>query len=145
MVLITCCESITSPNTLVVLTRFRMFCSLKFYLNLFISKVMSVEIVTEDGGINAPNFSLSQQMQKCFGIAAVGTEKGHVYLLDLRVDENDTSNEEQARDCKVVSMETPHLENLRLRLSQRREHLCLELNCEYYQVMEDSRLNCELL
>ncbi|PIK43112.1 hypothetical protein BSL78_20037 [Apostichopus japonicus] len=90
--------------------------------------VMCVEIITEDGGINAPNFCLSQQMQKFFGIAAVGTEKGHFYLLDLRVDENDTSDEQHAREAKIVNVGTQCIENIRLKSSQRGEHLCLEIN-----------------
>lgn len=93
---------------------------------------MCVEIITEDGGINAPNFCLSQQMQKFFGIAAVGTEKGHFYLLDLRVDENDTSDEQHAREAKIVSVDTQCIENIRLKSSQRGEHLCLEINCKHY-------------
>lgn len=69
-------------------------------------------------------------MQKFFGMAAIGTEKGHLYLLDLRVDENDVSDEEHVRQAKIVTLETQYIENLRLRASHKGEHLCLELNCK---------------
>ena len=90
----------------------------------------AVEPVTSAGGIDAPNFALNEHLRCFFGIVAVGTRAGHVFLVDLCLDEEDYSDEMTARQLKVVTPRMQEVEGLRERAVAKGDHLGQEINCE---------------
>ena len=92
----------------------------------------SVEPVTSTGGVKAPNFALSDHLRCFFGIVAVGTEGGHIYLVDLRLDDcNDYSRSTEPRKIVVITPAMANTAELRRKASRAGEHLCLEVGGWY--------------
>ncbi|XP_071506406.1 protein ELYS-like [Diadema antillarum] len=95
----------------------------------FPQAVTSIEPVTSAGGTESPNFALSEELRKFFGIVAVGTRGGHVYLLDMKLDEGvEFLEPPQARHVQTVTRGEPNMRQRRLKAAARGEHLCLDLN-----------------
>ncbi|XP_077998282.1 protein ELYS-like [Glandiceps talaboti] len=89
-------------------------------------KVSTIEPITNVGGIRAPNYLLSSQLHLFFGMVAVGTDQGYVYLIDLRLDEDGKlSDETYPSKLLLISSKTQGVEEKRIQAVRRGEHLAL--------------------
>ncbi|KAK2553031.1 Protein ELYS [Acropora cervicornis] len=90
--------------------------------------VTVVESVTGSGGAHASPHALSLQLKLLFGIAAVGTEQGHCYLIDLRLDdEAEEFDEWHMSPIDVVDSESHDMEQLRNAARRNGTHLAIEI------------------
>ncbi|XP_038076650.1 protein ELYS-like [Patiria miniata] len=90
--------------------------------------VTAVEPVTSVGGLDTPSFALGEHLRLFFGIIAVGTEGGHTYLVDLRLDDSESCDEVTARGSKVISPRSTDIGTIREKAARKGEHLCLHLD-----------------
>ncbi|XP_071946058.1 protein ELYS-like [Antedon mediterranea] len=95
-------------------------------------KVTAIEPVTYAGGVKAPNFALSDHLRCFFGIVAVGTEGGHIYLVDMHLDVEYDSLADSKKILVITpaSAKTPELRRKVLRTG---DHLCLELGGDHHK------------
>ncbi|XP_033102998.1 protein ELYS-like isoform X2 [Anneissia japonica] len=101
---------------------------------MFPYRVTAVEPVTHTGGVNAPNFALSDHLRCFFGIIAVGTEGGHVYLVDLRLDDCDEyTHSTEPKNILVITPAMANTPELRRKSSRTGDHLCLEVGDNFHQ------------
>ncbi|XP_070561837.1 protein ELYS-like [Ptychodera flava] len=93
-------------------------------------KVSSIEPITNVGGIRAPNYLLCPHLQLFFGIVAVGTERGYVYLIDMRLDEvGELSDESSPSGIHLISARASQdVAQNRLKAARRGEHLAMLLD-----------------
>lgn len=71
---------------------------------------------------------LSLQLKLLFGIAAVGTEQGHCYLIDLRLDdEAEEFDEWHMSPIDVVDTESHDMAQLRNAARRNGTHLAIEI------------------
>lgn len=90
--------------------------------------VTVVESVTGSGGAHASPHALSLQLKLLFGIAAVGTEQGHCYLIDLRLDdEAEEFDEWHMSPIDVVDTESHDMAQLRNAARRNGTHLAIEI------------------
>lgn len=91
--------------------------------------VTSVEAVTSVGGTKSPNFALSDELRRFFGIVAVGTRGGRVYLLDMKLDEEvEFWDAPRANHAQVIAPGVEEVGERRRKAAEKGEHLCLDLN-----------------
>ncbi|XP_033641982.1 protein ELYS-like isoform X2 [Asterias rubens] len=90
--------------------------------------VTAVEPITSTGGLDAPSFALDDHLRLFFGIIAVGTEGGHTYLVDVRLDDSESCDEVTIRGSKVISPRSTDVGSIRVKAARKGEHLCLELD-----------------
>lgn len=73
-------------------------------------------------------YSCSQQLKLFFGIAAVGTEQGHCYLVDLRLDdEGEEFDEWHASPVELVNPLSHDMPQLRNSARTNGTHLAIEI------------------
>ncbi|PFX23473.1 Protein ELYS [Stylophora pistillata] len=90
--------------------------------------VTVVESVTGSGGAQAAPHALSPQLRLLFGIAAVGTEQGHCYLVDLRLDDEDEQFDEwRTSPVEVIDPLACDLAQLRNTARTTETHLGIEM------------------
>ncbi|XP_041480738.1 protein ELYS-like isoform X1 [Lytechinus variegatus] len=91
--------------------------------------VTAIDCVTSVGGVESPNFALSDELRRFFGIIAVGTKGGHVYMLDMKLDEDvEFWDMTQGRPAQIIAPGIPDIDQRRLKAAAKGEHLCLDLN-----------------
>ncbi|XP_014661686.1 PREDICTED: protein ELYS-like [Priapulus caudatus] len=79
-------------------------------------------------GADAADDTLSEHLQWFHGVVAVGTRRGHVYLLDLCCDERTyVSDEVSSSSMRLITARTPNVQQCRDDALHRRQHLCLEV------------------
>ncbi|XP_030843104.1 protein ELYS isoform X2 [Strongylocentrotus purpuratus] len=95
--------------------------------------VTAIDCVTSVGGIESPNFALSDELRRFFGIVAVGTKGGHVYLLDMKLDE-EVEFWDTTRGCpaQIIAPGITDIDQRRLKSASKGEHLCLDLNSDAF-------------
>ena len=75
-------------------------------------------------------FSPSGHLKLFFGIAAVGTEQGHCYLVDMRLDDEvEEFDEQNSSHLEFVNAEdsTENVAELRIEAKSRGAHIGIEL------------------
>ncbi|GFT85448.1 protein ELYS [Nephila pilipes] len=92
-------------------------------------RVTSVDVVSGDGGVCIDTHNLSRRLRFMFGIIAVGTLHGHVFFLDLCLDENFTSNENSPSTAVVVKKQDFSAEKREAAIAKK-QHILLHLNVE---------------
>lgn len=90
-------------------------------------KITSLEVVSGEGGI-AIETPLSSVLRCMFGLVAVGTECGHILLMDLCLDEETYSDEISPSKVTFVTKATSNIPGRREVCLPRGQHLCLCLN-----------------
>ena len=86
--------------------------------------------------MDAPNFALSDELRRFFGIVAVGTKGGHVYLLDMKLDEGvELWDTPRARNTQIFAPGDGDIDQRRRRAAGRGEHLCLDLNGKFKVIL----------
>ena len=58
----------------------------------------------------------------------MGTEGGHTYLVDVRLDDSESCDEVTIRGSKVISPRSTDVGSIRVKAARKGEHLCLELD-----------------
>lgn len=92
-------------------------------------RITAIEPIVSYGGASASTQHLHQSLRWFFGIAAVGTDLGHVLLVDLCLDDLSCSQSElEASDLQVVTKSPAEIPKLREVSSREGRHLCLQLN-----------------
>lgn len=92
-------------------------------------RITAIEPLVSYGGASMSTQHLHQSLRWFFGIAAVGTDLGHVLLVDLCLDDLSCSqNELEASDLQVVTKSPAEIPRLREVSSREGRHLCLQLN-----------------
>lgn len=94
----------------------------------FFPKVTSLELISCEGGANPNNLLLCQELRYMYGVVAVGTEKGNIYLLDLMFDDLSYSDELDPSKITFITSQTPNIPNKREDASLHNRHLALHLN-----------------
>nr|XP_026694871.1 protein ELYS-like [Ciona intestinalis] len=91
--------------------------------------VTSLEVILTEGGANTSSVGFSQKLRWLFGVVAVGTEGGHIYLLDLRLDEEIDILRHKCHISSVEAVPTVVRDVPRLRdeVNQQKSHLAFEL------------------
>uniref|UniRef100_A0A3B3ZCM4 Uncharacterized protein n=1 Tax=Periophthalmus magnuspinnatus TaxID=409849 RepID=A0A3B3ZCM4_9GOBI len=90
---------------------------------------VTIEPLVSYGGASTSTQHLHQSLRWFFGIAAVGTDLGHVLLVDLCLDDLSCSQSElEASDLQVVTKSPAEIPKLREVSSREGRHLCLQLN-----------------
>ncbi|XP_055088537.1 protein ELYS [Periophthalmus magnuspinnatus] len=92
-------------------------------------RITAIEPLVSYGGASTSTQHLHQSLRWFFGIAAVGTDLGHVLLVDLCLDDLSCSQSElEASDLQVVTKSPAEIPKLREVSSREGRHLCLQLN-----------------
>uniref|UniRef100_A0A8C6SDZ2 AT hook containing transcription factor 1 n=1 Tax=Neogobius melanostomus TaxID=47308 RepID=A0A8C6SDZ2_9GOBI len=92
-------------------------------------RITAIEPLVSYGGASTSTQHLHQSLRWFFGIAAVGTDLGHVLLVDLCLDDlSCNQNELEASDLQVVTKSPAEIPKLREVSSREGRHLCLQLN-----------------
>lgn len=90
--------------------------------------VTVVECVTCSGGAQASPHALSPPLKLLFGIVAIGTEQGHCYLLDLRLDdEGEEFDEWLTSPIEVVNPFSNEMAQLRNTARTNGTHIGIEI------------------
>lgn len=106
--------------------------------------VTVVEGVTGSGGAQAVPHALSQQLKLLFGIAAVGTEQGHCYLVDLRLDdEGEEFDEWHTSPIEVVNPLSHDMAQLRNIARTKGSHLAIEIGSFCHVFGRFSYVKCD--
>ncbi|CAH3037704.1 unnamed protein product [Porites lobata] len=106
--------------------------------------VTVVEGVTGSGGAQASPHVLSQQLKLFFGIAAVGTEQGHCYLVDLRLDdEGEEFDEWHASPVELVNPLSHDMPQLRNSARTNGTHLAIEIGSFCHVFGRFSYVKCD--
>ncbi|GFQ67064.1 protein ELYS [Trichonephila clavata] len=92
-------------------------------------RVTSLDIVSGNGGVCKDTHNLSRRLRFMFGIIAVGTLHGHVFFLDLCLDENFTSSENSPSIAVVVKKQDFSAEKREAAIAKK-QHILLHLNVE---------------
>ncbi|XP_067658686.1 protein ELYS-like [Haliotis asinina] len=92
-------------------------------------QVTSVETVLSYGGDGVPEWAISEQMRCFYGIVAVGTQGGYVYLIDMNLDdEEETSDEVSPSSLFFITPRCRNVKDTRKEALSRSQHLCLVLD-----------------
>ncbi|CAL9701688.1 unnamed protein product [Knipowitschia caucasica] len=92
-------------------------------------RITYIEPLVSYGGASASTQHLHQSLRWFFGIAAVGTDLGHVLLVDLCLDDLSCSQSElEASDLQVVTKSPAEIPKLREVSCREGRHLCVQLN-----------------
>lgn len=106
--------------------------------------VTVVESVTGSGGAHASPHAFSQQLKLLFGIAAVGTEQGHCYLIDLRLDdEGEEFDEWHTSPAEVINPGSQDMAQLRNAARINGTHLVLEIGSFSHVFGKFSYMKCD--
>ncbi|GFX42816.1 protein ELYS [Trichonephila clavipes] len=92
-------------------------------------RVTSLDVVSGNGGVCKDTHNLSRRLRFMFGIIAVGTLHGHIFFLDLCLDENFTSNENSPSIAVVVKKQDFSAEKREAAIAKK-QHILLHLNVE---------------
>lgn len=92
-------------------------------------RVTSLDIVSGNGGVCIDTHNLSRRLRFMFGIIAVGTLHGHVFFLDLCLDENFSSSEHSPSIAVVVKKQDFSAEKRESTIAKK-QHVLLHLNVE---------------
>ncbi|XP_021372867.1 protein ELYS-like isoform X1 [Mizuhopecten yessoensis] len=94
-------------------------------------KVTYVEPVTAVGGDYVPVWALNEQLRQFYGIVAVGTEGGLVYLIDMCVDdETDYSDEVMPNRLLFITPRSRDVQQRRIQGASKGQQLCMVLDEE---------------
>ncbi|KAL0969320.1 hypothetical protein UPYG_G00225540 [Umbra pygmaea] len=92
-------------------------------------RITAIEPLVSYGGASASTQHLHPSLRWFFGVAAVVTDLGHVFLLDLCLDDLSCSQSElEASDLEVVTKSLAEVPRLREHESRQGRHLCLQLS-----------------
>ncbi|KAJ7988971.1 hypothetical protein DPEC_G00314720 [Dallia pectoralis] len=92
-------------------------------------RITAIEPLVSYGGASASTQHLHQSLRWFFGVAAVVTDLGHVFLLDLCLDDLSCGQSElEASDLEVVTKSLSEIPRLREQDSRQGRHLCLQLS-----------------
>ncbi|CAL1280678.1 unnamed protein product [Larinioides sclopetarius] len=92
-------------------------------------RVTSLDIVSGNGGVCLETHNLSRRLRYMFGIVAVGMQHGHVFFLDLCLDENFNSTEKLPSMTSVIKQRDFSAEK-REAIIAKKHHVLLHLNVE---------------
>ncbi|XP_069118568.1 protein ELYS-like isoform X2 [Argopecten irradians] len=94
-------------------------------------KVTYIEPVTAVGGDYVPVWALNQQLRQFYGIVAVGTEGGYVYLIDMCIDkEVDYSDEVMPNQLLFITPRSRDVQHRRIQAVSKGQQLCMVLDEE---------------
>ena len=89
------------------------------------------------GFITVLSFIRSAQLRLMFGVAAVGMDCGHVYLVDLRLDDDvEEFDEWNPSHLQIVDLDNPNIASLRSRAREDGAHMAFELGGMCYEHMD---------
>uniref|UniRef100_A0A6Q2YU14 AT hook containing transcription factor 1 n=1 Tax=Esox lucius TaxID=8010 RepID=A0A6Q2YU14_ESOLU len=92
-------------------------------------RITAIEPLVSYGGASASTQHLHQSLRWFFGVAAVVTDLGHVFLVDLCLDDLSCSQSElEASDLEVVTKSLAEIPRLREQDTRQGRHLCLQLS-----------------
>ncbi|XP_046849987.1 protein ELYS-like isoform X2 [Xenia sp. Carnegie-2017] len=90
-----------------------------------------IEYLTTSGGVNAPHHSISSSLCEFYGCVAVGARGGHVYLVDLRLDDDvEEFDEWNPSTLEIVDADDPDTEVHRISSRENGTHVAFELGGE---------------
>ncbi|XP_052284768.1 protein ELYS-like isoform X2 [Dreissena polymorpha] len=91
--------------------------------------VTEVEVLSTHKKATAPRWALSEHLCYFSGLVAVGTNTGHVLLIDMCTDDEEYfSNEEVPSSLHLISPRVTDIENQRFHCMSQGLHLAMELN-----------------
>ncbi|XP_033763311.1 protein ELYS-like isoform X2 [Pecten maximus] len=94
-------------------------------------KVTCIEPVTAVGGDYVPIWALNEQLRQFYGIVAVGTEGGFVYLIDMCIDEEtDYSDEVMPNRLLFITPRSRDVQQRRIQAASKGQQLCMVLDEE---------------
>ncbi|KAK3099666.1 hypothetical protein FSP39_007744 [Pinctada imbricata] len=94
-------------------------------------KITSIEVITKSGGDDAPAWALNAQLRQFYGIVAIGTIGGIVYLIDMCLDDDgEISDEVSPRKLHFISPRTRDVADRRTQSMSRGQQLCMVLDEE---------------
>ncbi|XP_048731593.2 protein ELYS-like [Ostrea edulis] len=93
-------------------------------------KISSLDPVTSMGGDDVPVWALSAHLRHFYGIVAVGTNGGIVYLIDMCLDDDMESDEIKPNKLQLLSPRSRDTEQRRVQAMSRSQHLCMVLDEE---------------
>ncbi|KAL8578235.1 hypothetical protein ACOMHN_040996 [Nucella lapillus] len=96
-------------------------------------QVTAVDKVLTYGGANVPSWALSEQLRQFYGIVAVGTEGGYVYLVDLALDctySFDTSQKVVPCALRLLEPRERDVQGVRQQAFRVAQHLGLRLGVD---------------
>ncbi|CAB3993861.1 ELYS-like, partial [Paramuricea clavata] len=145
---INCVEELPTPDSLYLLVGLQNMAGSSGMVCLFdpvLSRVIkaiefpravtTLECLTTSGGANAPQHSISAQLRLMFGVAAVGMDCGHVYLVDLRLDDDvEEFDEWNPSHLQIVDLDNPNIALLRSRAREDGAHMAFELGGECHML-----------
>ncbi|XP_035207612.1 protein ELYS-like isoform X2 [Stegodyphus dumicola] len=89
--------------------------------------VTSIDVLSGSGGACRDTHYLNPRLRYMFGIVAVGTVNGHIYLLDLCLDEDFSCNEDLPNITAVVSKKDFTAQRREIAISKK-QHVFMRLN-----------------
>ncbi|GIY67197.1 protein ELYS [Caerostris darwini] len=92
-------------------------------------KVTSIDVVSKNGGVCIETHNLSRRLRFMFGIVAVGTLHGHIFFLDLCLDEDFSCNENSPNITAVIKQQDFSAERRETAI-YKKQHVLLHLNVE---------------
>uniref|UniRef100_UPI00358F71AF protein ELYS-like n=1 Tax=Myxine glutinosa TaxID=7769 RepID=UPI00358F71AF len=106
------------------------------------AQVKALEIVSNIGGANCNTHHLHQHLRWLFGVVALVTHRGWIYLLDLCLDiPLDQSDETNRAGIQLVRASVTNLPSLRQRAMAESLHICVELQAGAVQSIAGSALH----
>ncbi|XP_062579828.1 protein ELYS-like isoform X2 [Saccostrea cucullata] len=93
-------------------------------------KISSLDPITNTGGDESPVWALSAHLRYFYGIVAVGTNGGIVYLIDMCLDDDVESDEIKPNKLQVLSPRSRDTEQRRVQAMSRSQNLCMVLDEE---------------
>ncbi|XP_060609923.2 protein ELYS isoform X1 [Anolis sagrei] len=91
-------------------------------------RVTAIEPIINHGGASLTTQHLHQSLRWLFGVAAVVTDVGHVFLIDLCLDDLSCSqNEIEASDLEIITGISPEVPQTREITTRNGRHLCFQL------------------
>uniref|UniRef100_A0A803TI52 AT-hook containing transcription factor 1 n=1 Tax=Anolis carolinensis TaxID=28377 RepID=A0A803TI52_ANOCA len=95
---------------------------------VFPGRVTAIEPIINHGGASLTTQHLHQSLRWLFGVAAVVTDVGHVFLIDLCLDDLSCSqNEIEASDLEIITGISPEIPQTRETTTRNGRHLCFQL------------------
>ncbi|XP_078336668.1 uncharacterized protein LOC111137601 isoform X2 [Crassostrea virginica] len=93
-------------------------------------KISSLDPITNNGGDDVPVWALSAHLRHFYGIVAVGTNGGIVYLIDMCLDDEMESDEIKPNKLQFLSPRSRDTEQRRVQAMSRCQHLSMVLDEE---------------
>nr|CAB3220657.1 protein ELYS-like [Phallusia mammillata] len=133
---VTSCKRYDS-NTLIVGLRTEEERGIVCIFSLFKNKILKsielpypvtcLEVVLHEGGVNRRSKAFAQNLRWLFGVVAVGTEGGHLYLLDLRLDDKIVTFENEPAKIEAIPTVVHDVPYIRDTVHKRSGHIAFEL------------------